>query len=256
MHRLAVVFVPSCVMVAAATGWLIVQRHDREYAVVPPVIIAARAPVVKAKPPHVESRFDRPIGGQFLAGFENVLATDRDMPVLFALSQEELRNFRFSSVPESIAMAMVRELGAVADEACPSGCGEVKGAIAALEERQQFAPPVVRRRYKTEDVGELRSIVVRSPGQPALEVTCTLASEYLGMQTWNDSVTCDATIRTGKRVIATYKPRHVHETDDRIPVLIPIDAYIQTAELGDGTTLMIETGSASAYRGVVRDDAR
>lgn len=244
--RIATVVLPVAAT-AGAAALLALQLRPRapapppRLAIVPvPVAVTAPAPL-----PPAPARYEHPVGGQFLE--TDLLVTGDHAPLLLERHDDEPDGFRYAWRYGALARAMASELAAVLDDACPTGCAHAAEARTALATWLDGDPAETHRllRWTTDADGvptyTRRLTVHAAAGAIAVDVTCTSESYTYGMHGWNDATSCEATLRDGRRVLASYRPRQlaVYEHD---AVRVPIDSFEQRVTLADGSELVTETG--------------
>jgi hypothetical protein len=176
-------------------------------------------------------------------------AASKETPTLFLLSSADLSSRRYGWKMPALANAMARELSAVLDEGCRTGCGAtVEHARTRLQQFLDFdqphddAPRTTRSRSNELGSSDLRTISIRSiAGAVSLEVTCRCESWTVGMRLWNDHATCDARLLDRGRSLLRYSPR-VELGSDHQALDYLLEAYRQEVTLQDGTALVIKSG--------------
>lgn len=231
--RSAIVVVPVCASLAAGAllGVQLRTRPANPTLVVAPLPIAVRAPAGRASAAHASdaratvpagprapARYERPVGGDFLES--NLLLAYADMPPALLEPHGGDDAFRYNWRYEALARALAKELAGVIDDACPAGCDasrQARGALQTWLDAGTVTETHALARWRSDDdiaPTYWRRLTVRATAaRIAIEVACTASSDYLGMRTWNDAVTCDATLRDRGRVLARYKPRRLTVLD-------------------------------------------
>lgn len=202
--------------------------------------------VAVAAPP----KYAGPVGDQFLGESGDLLVAKGDgPPMLFVLGASEL-NGRYGWRLPRVAHLMAQELASVLDDGCAAGCSPAaeaaRTAAHAFVDDGSFDDGAARTRTWVQDDSGINTtmhrLTVRSRAAGiTVDVTCTCASWTVGMRMWNDTTTCDATVREKGHVLATYRPRRLSRSNKE-SIEEPIDAWDQTVELPGGATLVTETG--------------
>ena len=245
--RSAIVVLPVCASLAA--GALLAFQLRTPPRPAAPTVVIAPLPVVAAAaaPP---ARYQRAVGGQFLDS--NVLLAYPDMPPALLDPHTGDDAYRFEWRYQALAIALAREAAAVIDDACPQGsCAQAHPARQTLEswlEAGEIDETHELVRSKTDDpvapTYRRRLTMNAWAGAMTLHVECTATSDYLGMNGWNDAVTCDATLRDHGRRLLTYEPRR-QTALDRGTWLVERDAWDQRVAF-ETAELVTHTGNQPA----------
>jgi hypothetical protein len=252
--RSAIVIVPIVAIVVGGSATVLLLGRAAPLSAIAPRIpvptTASSGPAVAALPSPADARAAQPIGGAFLSSWAaSMPATSKETPTLFLLSSADLSSRRYGWKMPALANAMARELSAVLDEGCRTGCGAtVEHARTRLQQFLDFdqphddAPRTTRSRSNELGSSDLRTISIRSiAGAVSLEVTCRCESWTVGMRLWNDRVTCDARLLDRGRSLLRYSPR-VELGSDHQALDYLLEAYRQEVTFQDGTALVIKSG--------------